>query len=65
MTTAQADSAAPTSSAPDIGHRRLLVIIGALLLGMLLAALDQTIVATALPTIVGDLRRAVATCPGW
>ena len=38
-----------------IGHRRRLVIIGALLLGMLLAALDQTIVATALPTIAGDL----------
>src|ERR1700727_1407419 len=55
MTTAQAESAAPTSSAPEIGHRRLLVIIGALLLGMLLAALDQTIVATALPTIAGDL----------
>ncbi|MEV7007186.1 MFS transporter [Streptosporangium sp. NPDC051022] len=30
-------------------------VIGALMLGMLLAALDQTIVATALPTIVGDL----------
>ncbi|MET9860003.1 MDR family MFS transporter [Streptomyces smyrnaeus] len=29
--------------------------IGALLLGLLLAALDQTIVATALPTIVSDL----------
>jgi EmrB/QacA subfamily drug resistance transporter len=36
-------------------QRRVLVIIGALLLGMLLAALDQTIVATALPTIAGDL----------
>lgn len=35
--------------------RRVIVIIGALLLGMLLAALDQTIVATALPTIAGDL----------
>src|SRR3954452_8073028 len=32
-----------------------MVIPGGLLLGMLLAALDQTIVATALPTIVGDL----------
>jgi predicted nucleic acid-binding protein len=32
VTTAQAESAAPTSSAPDIGHRRLLIIIGALLL---------------------------------
>jgi EmrB/QacA subfamily drug resistance transporter len=43
------------SGSPVIGQRRLLVIIGALLLGMLLAALDQTIVATALPTIAGDL----------
>jgi EmrB/QacA subfamily drug resistance transporter len=35
--------------------RGLLVIYSALMLAMLLAALDQTIVATALPTIVGDL----------
>ena len=34
---------------------RVAVVITALLLVMLLAALDQTIVATALPTIVGDL----------
>jgi EmrB/QacA subfamily drug resistance transporter len=45
----------PDSPPQDIGQRRVLVIIGALLLGMLLAALDQTIVATALPTIAGDL----------
>ncbi|GAA3442376.1 MFS transporter [Planomonospora venezuelensis] len=31
------------------------LILGALMLSMLLAALDQTIVSTALPTIVGDL----------
>src|SRR5437764_11952440 len=36
-------------------HRQIMVILGGLMLGMLLAALDQTIVATALPTIVGDL----------
>ena len=36
-------------------HRRLLVVLGALMLGMALAVLDQTIVATALPTIAGDL----------
>jgi EmrB/QacA subfamily drug resistance transporter len=36
-------------------HRQIQVIYGGLMLGMLLAALDQTIVATALPTIVGDL----------
>ncbi|MDQ0990612.1 MFS transporter [Streptomyces sp. V3I7] len=33
----------------------VLASVGALLLGLLLAALDQTIVATALPTIVSDL----------
>ncbi len=36
-------------------RRTVLLAIGALLLGMLLAALDQTIVSTALPTIVSDL----------
>ncbi|MGW7431053.1 DHA2 family efflux MFS transporter permease subunit [Streptomyces sp. NPDC054861] len=51
--------------APDVGggpapgegqsHRTVIVAIGALLLGMLLAALDQTIVSTALPTIVSEL----------
>jgi EmrB/QacA subfamily drug resistance transporter len=35
--------------------RALWTIFGALALGMFLAALDQTIVSTALPTIVGDL----------
>jgi EmrB/QacA subfamily drug resistance transporter len=56
VTTAQTEPAAPAESGtPAIGRNRLLVIIGALLLGMLLAALDQTIVATALPTIAGDL----------
>ena len=42
----------------SLSHRRVLVIIGALILGMFLAALDQTVVATALPTIVGDLHGA-------
>ncbi len=35
--------------------QRIRAIFGALLLVLLLASLDQTIVATALPTIVGDL----------
>jgi EmrB/QacA subfamily drug resistance transporter len=48
------DVARPPAS-PELSHRRVLLIISALLLGMLLAALDQTIVSTALPTIVGDL----------
>jgi EmrB/QacA subfamily drug resistance transporter len=40
---------------PDLSHRQILTILSGLLLGMLLAALDQTIVSTALPRIVGDL----------
>ncbi|MGH9022883.1 MAG: MDR family MFS transporter [Acidimicrobiia bacterium] len=41
--------------APDLTHRQILVIFSGLMLGMFLAALDQTIVATALPTITGEL----------
>ena len=40
---------------PDVPAPRVRVIFGALMLVMLLAALDQTIVSTALPTIVADL----------
>ena len=40
---------------PAQQQRGLLVIYSALMLAMLLAALDQTIVSTALPTIVSDL----------
>ena len=36
-------------------RRHLRIILGALMLTMLLAALDQTIVSTALPTITSDL----------
>ncbi|HVA61013.1 MAG TPA: MDR family MFS transporter [Mycobacteriales bacterium] len=39
----------------ELTHRQVLIVFGAVMLGLLLAALDQTIVATALPTIVGDL----------
>lgn len=43
------------SRAAAIGPRRRNMIFVAVLLGMLMAALDQTIVATALPTVVADL----------
>ncbi len=36
-------------------HRQIQIVFIGLMLGMLLASLDQTIVSTALPTIVGDL----------
>jgi EmrB/QacA subfamily drug resistance transporter len=51
----------PRSAIPEdqtgggLTHRQVLIVLSGLMLGMLLAALDQTIVATALPTIVGDL----------
>jgi EmrB/QacA subfamily drug resistance transporter len=45
----------PDSSPYPLGKRRTLVVFAGLTLGMLLAALNQTIVSTALPKIVGDL----------
>jgi hypothetical protein len=36
-------------------HAEIMVVISALMLAMLLAALDQTIVSTALPKIASDL----------
>jgi EmrB/QacA subfamily drug resistance transporter len=42
-------------SAGGMSRRELYTLFGALMLTMLLASLDQTIVGTALPTIVGDL----------
>ena len=46
---------AATRTAPVTAAPRVRVIFAALMLVLLLASLDQTIVATALPTIVGDL----------
>ncbi len=44
-----------TTRVANLSHRQILVVYSGLMAGMLVAALDQTIVATALPTIVGDL----------
>ncbi len=52
------EDAAPPAAAPQppvLDPRRRNVIFVTIMLGMLLAALDQTIVGTALPTIVSDL----------
>jgi MFS family permease len=53
-------STTAVEAAPQGGltHRQILVIMSGLLLGMFLASLDQTIVSTALPTIVGDFHRS-------
>ena len=50
MTTTVADR-----PAAPITHKQVIIIFSGLALAMLLAALDSTIVATALPTIVGEL----------
>jgi MFS family permease len=47
--------AALTPEQAKAEHRRILAVLFALMLGMILASLDQTIVSTALPTIAGDL----------
>ncbi|MEA2765335.1 MAG: hypothetical protein QOK07_1739 [Gemmatimonadaceae bacterium] len=47
-------SAAAATPTP-LGHRQILIAFSGLVLAMLLAALDSTIVSTALPTIVGEL----------
>jgi EmrB/QacA subfamily drug resistance transporter len=44
-----------TQDRPVLARRQILLLMGGLMTGMLLAALDQTIVGTALPTIVGEL----------
>ena len=54
VTAPEADTEVESGGA-DIGPQRRNMIFVAVLLGMLLAALDQTIVATALPTVVADL----------
>jgi EmrB/QacA subfamily drug resistance transporter len=58
MTDARASappSTAPTGAPVPLEHRQVLVVFSGLLLVLLLAALDSTIVSTALPTIVGEL----------
>lgn len=50
-----AESEGPPPFESGMSQRQVFLVFGALMLGMLLSALDQTIVATALPTIVGEL----------
>jgi EmrB/QacA subfamily drug resistance transporter len=51
-------STGQASGEPALTHRQILVIMSGLMMGMFLASLDQTIVSTALPTIVGDFHRS-------
>lgn len=46
----------PSDNLPaEFSHRQILTIVAGLMTGMMLAALDQSIVGTALPSIVSDL----------
>ncbi|MEZ5377360.1 MAG: MDR family MFS transporter [Acidimicrobiales bacterium] len=45
----------PSVADGELTHRQVMIILSGLLLGIFLAAVDGTIVSTALPTIVGEL----------
>lgn len=53
-------TAAPTAAAPPAGgqltHRQIVTILAGLMMGMFLAALDQTIIASSIRTIADDLQ---------
>lgn len=58
MSTATSPPAAGAEAIPEPGtlsHRQILTILSGLMLGMFLAALDQTIVSTSIRTIADDL----------
>jgi EmrB/QacA subfamily drug resistance transporter len=44
-----------TGSGVELTHREVMTVMGGLLLALFLAALDGTVVSTALPTMAGDL----------
>jgi EmrB/QacA subfamily drug resistance transporter len=52
---AQSDAAPAASGGFQLSRAQMNIVFVTIMLGMLLSALDQTIVSTALPTIVGDL----------
>src|SRR5215469_2362127 len=54
----EAISAPQAHEQKELSHRQIMVIFSGLMLALLLAALDQTIVSTALLTIVNDLDKA-------
>jgi EmrB/QacA subfamily drug resistance transporter len=55
MSTATSNRSSPDASGA-FSHRQILTILSGLMLGMFLAALDQTVVSTAIRTIADDLQ---------
>ena len=56
-------STTPGTGSTELTHRQILTILGGLMLGMFLAALDQTIMATATRTIAAALINAETRSP--
>jgi len=57
---AKSETAGPVAEAPQgmrsmLSRRQLVMVVAGVMLGMLLSALDQTIVGTAMPRIIADL----------
>src|SRR5258708_17102686 len=55
FTAGKASVSTSSAAAPTTDQRRVLIIFSGLMLTLLISSLDQTIVSTALPTIVSDL----------
>ena len=55
MTVSDATNAPTAEEYSYLSHSQILVVLGGVMAGMFLAALDQSIVGTALPRIVSDL----------
>ena len=57
MTATTGPATGPATGTPQeyLPHRQILIVLGGLMAGMFLAALDQSIVGTALPSITSDL----------
>ncbi|MEO6955851.1 MAG: MDR family MFS transporter [Antricoccus sp.] len=56
MSTQSESQAPPAESSGELSHKQIMAIMFGLMAGMFLAALDQTIVSTALKTIAGDFK---------
>ena len=52
---ATAETSVTSQTTAALSHREIMIVFGAVLTGMFLSALDQTIVGTALPRIVSEL----------
>ncbi|MCA1552833.1 MAG: MFS transporter [Chloroflexi bacterium] len=55
QTRATVAAQAPTSMSETLSQRQIVLVMLSVLLGMLLAALDQTIVGTAMPRVIAEL----------